>query len=222
MQKQIKVMLVEDNPAYRRSIAYALNGREGIQLTHEFGTAEIALQSLRALKKDDVPDLILLDLCLPGMSGLEALPSFGQSLPNTKIIILTQSDKEADIMEAISHGAAGYLLKKCTVNEVRNGIQSVMRGGASLDEKVAKLILEKMQNAPPKKHIAEQGLSEREMEILILLADGLVKKEIGDRLSISPHTVNNHIRHIYEKLNVANAPAAINKAHKTGLFSHLD
>lgn len=211
-------MLVEDNPAYRKSITYALNGRDGITLTHQFGTAEIAIQSLLEMEPAEIPDVILLDLNLPGMSGLDALPDFRQSTPQTQVIILTQSNREADIMKAISLGASGYLLKSSAVNELREGIQSVMRGGASLDEHVAKLLLEKLAPSRPKDS-EHQILTEREIEMLTLLATGLVKKEIAERLSISTHTVNNHIRHIYEKLQVPNAPAAIAKAYKSGILS---
>jgi two-component system nitrate/nitrite response regulator NarL len=218
MKNGINVMLVEDNPAYRKSITYALNGRDGITLTHQFGTAEIAIQSLLEMEPAEIPDVILLDLNLPGMSGLDALPDFRQSTPQTQVIILTQSNREADIMKAISLGASGYLLKSSAVNELREGIQSVMRGGASLDEHVAKLLLEKLAPSRPKDS-EHQILTEREIEMLTLLATGLVKKEIAERLSISTHTVNNHIRHIYEKLQVPNAPAAIAKAYKSGILS---
>lgn len=218
MKNGINVMLVEDNPAYRKSIGYALNGRDGINLPHQFGTAEIAIQSLLEMEPAEIPDVILLDLNLPGMSGLDALPDFRQSTPQTQVIILTQSNREADIMKAISLGASGYLLKSSAVNELREGIQSVMRGGASLDEHVAKLLLEKLAPSRPKDS-EHQILTEREIEMLTLLATGLVKKEIAERLSISTHTVNNHIRHIYEKLQVPNAPAAIAKAYKSGILS---
>lgn len=210
-------MLIEDNPAYRKSITYALNGRDGIHLTHQFGTAEIALQSLQEMKPEEIPNIIMLDLNLPGMSGLDTLPKLLQSTPEAQVIILTQSNKEADILEAIAQGASGYLLKSCTVDQVREGIQSVMRGGATLDDQVAKLVLEKLGPSRPR-HYKNQILSERETEILNLLATGLVKKEIANHLNISTHTVNNHIRHIYEKLQVPNAPAAISKAFQSGIL----
>ena len=217
MKNGITVMLVEDNLAYRKSITYALNGRDGITLTHQFGTAEIAIQSLLEMVPAEIPDVILLDLNLPGMSGLDALPDFRQSTPQTQVIILTQSNREADIMKAISLGASGYLLKSSAVNQLREGIQSVMRGGASLDEHVAKWLLEKLGPSRPKDS-EHQILTEREIEMLTLLATGLIKKEIAERLSISTHTVNSHIRHIYEKLQVPNAPAAIAKAYKSGIL----
>lgn len=211
------VMLVEDNPEYRDVIDFALKDDPGIDLQSQFGTAEFALRSLQDMSTRIVPDIILLDLKLPGMSGLEALPHFRQSAPEAKVIILTQSDREADIVVAISGGASGYLLKSCTVNEVKDGIQTVMRGGASLDASVAKFILGTFRKSPAKAQ-PEHTLTDRELEILQLQAEGLAKKEIADRLDISTHTVSNHIRHIYEKLEVPNAPAAVSKAYKTGIL----
>ena len=218
MSDRITVMLVEDNPEYREVIELALEDEAGVDLIRQFGTAEIALRSLRDGSIGTVPDIILLDLGLPGMSGLEALPHFRESAPEARVIILTQSDREADIVAAISGGASGYLLKGCTVNEIKDGIRTVMRGGASLDARVAKFILGRLRDLPPRKR-PDQALTDREMEILALQAEGLAKKEIADRLDISAHTVANHIRHIYEKLAVPNAPAAIAKAYRTGIFS---
>ena len=210
-------MLVEDHPGYREVITRALKNEERIELISQFGTAEIALRSLQDRSTRKVPDLILLDLNLPGLSGLEALPYFKQSIPDTKIIILTQSDKEADILNAISLGAKGYLLKSSTANQIREGIKTVINGGASLDPAVANFILKTMSDRPRKVPL-EKELSEREMEVLSRLGEGLVKKEIASVLGISITTVADHVTHIYEKLEVRNAPSAINKAHRLGLF----
>jgi two-component system, NarL family, nitrate/nitrite response regulator NarL len=217
MKTKIKVMLVEDHPGYREVITRALKSEEQIELISQFGTAEIALRSLQDMSTRMVPDLILLDLNLPGLSGLEALPFFKQSIPDTKIIILTQSDKESDILDAISLGAKGYLLKSSTANHIRESIKTVMDGGASLDPGVATFILNTM-SARPRKETLEKDLSEREMQVLKLLGEGLVKKEIASELGISVTTVADHVRHIYEKLEVPNAPAAINKAYRSGIL----
>ena len=217
MKTPIKVMLVEDHPGYREVISRALKSEERIERISQFGTAEIALRSLQDRSTRKVPDLILLDLNLPGLSGLEALPYFKQSIPDTKIIILTQSDKEADILNAISLGAKGYLLKSSTVTHIRESIKTVMAGGASLDPGVATFILNTMSDRPQKVPL-EKDLSEREMEVLSRLGEGLLKKEIASMLGISITTVADHVRHIYEKLEVQNAPAAVNRAHRLGLF----
>ena len=217
MTDKTHVMLVEDHPGYREVIARALKRERDILLTSQFGTAEIALRSVQDHETRQVPDLILLDLNLPGMSGLDALPHFLASLPSTKIMILTQSDNEADVMKAITLGASGYLLKSSTANQIRQGIQTIMDGGAPLDPTVATFILDSLKSQP-KKSPPDTILTDREMEILTLLAEGLVKKEIAAQLAISSHTVITHVSHIYEKLQVSNAPSAVNKAHRLGIF----
>jgi len=217
MSNRIHVMLVEDHPEYRDAIELALAKESGMELTSQFGTAERALRNLKHAKKYKVPDVILLDLNLPGMDGLDALPLFSAALPTVKIIILTQSDREADVLKAITLGAAGYLLKSATLKQITEGIRKVYRGGASLDSKVAQFILKTLKTILPPDEI-NQSLTEREMEVLTLLAEGCVKKEIADRLCISSTTVVTHVSHIYEKLNATNAPSAINKAYRMGIF----
>lgn len=221
MKRKIRVMLVEDNPEYRAVISLALEGEPDIELTSQFGTSEIALRSLqdRSLRKE--PDLVLLDLRLPGMDGLDALPFFRSSVPDAKIIVLTQSDHEQDVLRAIVQGASGYLLKSSTLAQITDGIRTVMAGGATLDAGIAKFIMNTLQTRLPKGTI-ENVLSERELEILSLLGEGLVKKEIADRLGIGYATVDSHVGHIYEKLDVRNAPSAISKAYRLGLFPPED
>ena len=217
MKSKIRVMLVEYNPHYRKVIALALKHEPGIQLASEFGTAEIALRSLRDRTNGELPDLVLLDLRLPGMDGLEALPQFLSVAPGAKIIILTQSDQEADVLRAISLGASGYLLKSSTVTTITDGIRTVIKGGASLDAGVARFIIHTLKTRLSKGS-SEGLLTDRQTEILTLLGEGLLKKEIADRLKITYATVDEHVAHIYERLGVRNAPAAVNQAHLLGLF----
>jgi DNA-binding NarL/FixJ family response regulator len=161
--------------------------------------------------------VILLDLRLPGRSGLESIPGILDCLPDVKIIILTQSDKEEDVLRAISLGASGYLLKSAKVDEITDGIRAVMRGGAPIENQVARFLLKSLKSYLPKEDI-EKALSERELEILTLLGEGLVKKEIASRLAIGYTTVDTHVSHIYQKLDVRNAPEAISKAFRLGLL----
>ncbi|MGI9456167.1 MAG: response regulator [Aeoliella sp.] len=217
MNENVRIMLVEDNMEYRDAVRLALEQSQGVELTSQFGTAEIALRTLQNSSPSEQPDLVLLDLRLPGISGLDALPRFRQRAPNTKIIILTQSDREQDVLRAIALGASGYLLKSATLDEITESIQTVMGGGAPLDKGVARFILESLQTRLPKDEEQPQ-LSERELEIIQLLAEGFVKKEIASRLKIGYSTVDTHVAHIYEKLNVSNAPSAVNRAHRLGLF----
>ncbi len=213
--------MVEDHPDYREGIRFALETVNDIELIHTFGTAERALRNVQDADKSTTPDVILVDLNLPGMSGLEAIPWFKQYAPNTHLIVLSQSDKEADVLQAISAGASGYLLKNASLDEITDGIRTVMSGGATLDAGIAKYILSALQGKPLQS-TESITLSDREMEVLGLIGEGLLKKEISDRLKISMPTVATHVRHIYEKLEVQNAPAAISKAFRTGLLPAKD
>ncbi|MDQ8183592.1 response regulator transcription factor [Pelagicoccus sp. SDUM812005] len=215
MNQKLRVMLIEDSPAYRKGIAYALEEREDMELASEFGTAEIALRSL----DEKLPDLILLDLNLPGISGLDAIPLIKTKAPDADIIVLTQSDKEADVLLAIERGAAGYLLKASSIEQLMHGILHVREGGATLDPNLARFILDTLQQKLAKPETQTKSLSKRELEILTLIANGLAQKQIAAQLEISIYTVSEHIQNIYEKLNVPNAPSAIHKAHRLGLFS---
>lgn len=218
MDNTIKVILVEDHPDYRMSIELALAKEPDIELINQYGTAEQALQNIGGNADSDIPELLLLDLNLPRMNGTQAIPEFLAIAPALKIIVLTQSDKEADVLEAIRAGASGYLLKSSTRRAIADAIREVSSGQASLDPKIAQFIISNLRLSPSGKADHTTDLTERELEVLTLLGEGLVQKEISDRLSISAHTVGNHIRHIYEKLQVPNAPAAITEAYRSGIL----
>lgn len=217
MNRKIRVMMVEDHPEYREIVELALGKEPDMELTRQFGTSERALRSLRDRDDGEPPDVILLDLHLPGMGGLEAVPHFGNEVPDARIIILTQSDREDDVLKAIMLGASGYLLKSSTVRQLTEGIRNVMAGGASLDAKLAKFVLKTLKTKLPPSEI-EHLLSKRELEVLSMLAEGRVKKEIAERLHISLTTVVSHVAHIYDKLNAPNAPAAIARAFQLGIL----
>lgn len=219
MKKPINVMLVEDSLPYRKAIGHALRVESDVELVSEFGTTEIALRTLQDLSSQSAPDVVLLDLNLPGMSGLEAIPWLKKYAPKTEIIVLTQSDRESDVLAAISAGASGYLLKSTTRDQLADSIRTVAKGGAILDTSVARFLLRTMQQQqPPKQSADEDALTERELEVLELIADGQSKKMVAEELGISPKTVAIHASHIYEKLNVPNAPSAVAKAYKTGIL----
>lgn len=222
MTKTINVMLVEDNAEYRDVVKLALEGVEDIELVSQFGTAEIAIRTLNESSSEATqPELILLDLRLPGLDGLSAIPLFRKSAPAAKIVILTQSNQEKDVLRAISAGASGYLLKSLTLEQLVSGIRTVSDGGATLDSGVAKFILSTLQEKlPPNER--DGLLSARELQVLTLLAEGLVKKQIAKELEIGYSTVDTHVGRIYIKLGVTNAPSAVNKAHRLKLFTDQD
>ncbi|MEJ6571446.1 MAG: response regulator transcription factor [Akkermansiaceae bacterium] len=217
MKKNIRVMLVEDNLSYREIILLTLSSTEDIELAEQFGSSEAALRHLKSTPAHKAPDLILLDLRLPGMDGLEALPHFRAAMPSASIIVLTQSDAEADVLRAITLGASGYLLKSATLDQLTEGIRTVMDGGAVLDTRIARFILKTLKAKLPQTEI-DDYLTPRELEVLHLLSEGRLKKEIGSQLDISFATVDSHFRNIYEKLGVHNAPSAVRKASVLGLF----
>ena len=209
--------MCKGDSGYREVSTRPPKREKNIELISHSGTAEIALRGLENSAANDTPDLVLLDLNLPGMSGLEAIPWFQKYVPQTKIIILTQSDRQADVLSAISQGASGYLLKSATIQQILDGIRTVAGGGASIDADMAVFLIDVIKSHQPGP-APEKALSDRELETLTLLGDGLSKKEIATQLAISITTVAYHVKHIYEKLNVPNAPAAIKKAYKSGLF----
>ena len=213
----VKIILIEDNPEYRRAISMTMERSEGYELVGKFGSAE---QALAELQKPDISndiDVVLLDLGLPKMQGLESISWIEKYAPAAKIVVLTQSDKRADVIEAIQHGASGYLLKSSSMQEIREAISLVMQGGATLDPSVAKYLLDQIQSRGPS-GLSDFNLSARESEVLELISRGLLRKEIAKALSISENTVVTHIRHLYDKLNVSNAPAAIRKAYESGIL----
>ncbi|MDA7933013.1 response regulator transcription factor [Mariniblastus sp.] len=219
MNKKTKVMLVEDHPEYREVINLALKDESDIELISQVGSAERALQILQNQLDDNVPDLILLDLNLPGKPGLDALPLLRSCCPKTRIIVLTQSNNESDLLRAVQSGASGYLLKSSTVDQIVEAIRTVAEGGALFGSGVAKYIMSKLQSRLPSNDL-QDALSQREMEVLTLLGEGKLKKEIAIHLDITISTVATYIRRIYEKLNVQNAPAAITQAYRAGILPH--
>jgi len=221
MKKSTNIIMVEDHPEYREIVEMAISRQDDMQLTDQFGTAERALQHLQIGRLDAMPDVILLDLNLPGMGGLEALEEIPKVAPDAKIIILTQSDQEDDVLNAIMLGASGYLLKSSTVGQIVEGIKLVKQGGASLDSRIARFVIDSLKTKLPH-HELEQMLSEREIQVLELLADGLVKKQIALKLGIGVTTVVSHVGHIYNKLEASNAPSAIAKGFKLGILQVND
>ncbi len=144
--------------------------------------------NLRAGGGWDQPDVILLDLGLPGMGGLESIPLLKAAVPDARIIVLTQSDREADVLNAIAHGASGYLLKSSRVKNITDGIRIVVAGGATIDARVAKFMLDTLKSKLSVEEV-ENILTPREIEVISLRAEGLVKKEIAGKLGIRETTV---------------------------------
>jgi DNA-binding NarL/FixJ family response regulator len=209
----ITVWLIEDNDTFRNTVARALMQVPSLDCAHRFASAEEALD---VLEEGAVADVILLDVELPGMNGIEAIQRIKAMSPTTRIIMLTVFDSHDKIFKAICAGASGYLLKTSPAEKIVASIREVYRGGAPMEPRVARSVLDMFSKlAAPQQ---DYGLTPREQKILELMTQGLIKKEIADQLSLSYHTVDTHLRNIYTKLHVHTRTGAVAKALKERLF----
>ena len=220
METTIKVTLVEDHPSYRRVIERALSSSAKIELTSMYGAAESALQVLTHPATTELPDIILLDLNLPGISGLDSIESFIEAAPSAKIIVLTQSSDDTDVRNAIRLGAQGYLLKSSTVDEIIQGIDNVSSGEASIDRGVAAQVLSIFYDTP-KGEEPSIDLSSQEQKILLLLSQGADKQQIAEDLELAHEAVSSCVEQLYKRLEVQNATDAIDRAYRSGALKRV-
>jgi hypothetical protein len=204
--------IVEDHTAFRRTLVRVLNAETGLQCTREFDSCE---KLLVALAQDDAPHLILLDVGLPGMSGLNGIRLIKGRDPKILVVILTVFEDDDKVFKAICAGASGYLLKTSSVAEITQAVHDALAGGSPMTPRIARRVLEMFSKLAPRH--SDYGLSDREKEILQLMTTGLIKKEIAYRLTLSVHTVDTYLRRIYEKLEVNTRTGAVAKALKEGL-----
>ncbi len=207
----IKVSIIEDHKEFREGLSYLLDASEGFECVDNFSSAEEGIEGLTG--KEDV---VLLDINLPNLSGIEAVPKIKEKQPDVKIIMLTIFDDDENIMEAILAGADGYLLKKTTPIQLLSSLKDCIEGGSPMTPSVAKKVLTLFKEKIPKK-TDSFALTQRELQILNYLVEGMDNKAIADKLFISVETVRNHIRHIYEKLQVHSKSQAVVKAIREGL-----
>ena len=206
------IWIIEDHTAFRRTLVRVLNAEDGLQCLRDFDSCE---KALAALQRDDAPDLILLDVGLPGMSGLEGIRLIKERSPKALVVILTVFEDDDKVFSAICAGSAGYLLKTSSAAEITQAVRDALAGGSPMTSRIARRVLDMFSKLAPKQ--SDYGLSDREKEILQLMTTGLIKKEIADGLSLSVHTVDTYLRRIYEKLAVNTRTGAVAKALKEGL-----
>lgn len=207
------VWLVEDNELFRRNLDDLINQAGGMYCPFSFDNCE---EALRSLEREAPPDVVLLDIGLPGMSGVEGVGRIKALSPSTHVIILTIQDDENKVFNAICGGATGYLLKASTLDGVVGAINEVLEGGAPMSPQIARKVLDAFAKSTPPR--PEYGLTDREKGILQLLIDGFSKQRIADKLFLSYHTVDSHLRNIYHKLHVQNRTSAVAKTLKERLL----
>lgn len=212
-QLHIEVWIVEDNLPYMDNLVRLVNDEPGLTCTGNFPSCELALSRLSDTFH---PKVLLLDIGLPGMSGLDAIRKMKNIVPDLEIVILTVFEDEEKIMRAIAAGASGYLLKTATEPEILKAVKDVSRGGAPINPWVARKVLTAV--TTPRSASLDFSLTSREADILKLVVGGLTKKQIARRLYLSIHTVDHHMRNIYYKLQVHNKSGAVAIALREHLF----
>ena len=209
MADAVRVLVVDDHALFRRGLTLVLEAEEGIDVVGEGEDGEEAIRKAEEL----APDVVLMDVRMPKVGGIEATRRIAEAQPATKILMLTVSDEEEDLYEAVKAGAAGYLLKEISIEEVAEAIRSVMTGQSLISPSMASKLLGEFSNlakrAEERTSVPAPRLTERELEVLRLVAQGMSNKEIAAELYISENTVKNHVRNILEKLHLHSRMEAV-------------
>ena len=193
----ITVSIVEDNDQLRGTLARVLSRAEGFQCLGQYASAEAALEAL----PNERPNVVLMDINLPGMNGVECVRRLKEVLPETQVVMLTVYEDTENIFNALAAGAAGYLLKRTKSAELLEALRDVNKGGSPMTTHIARKVVQSFQSAGASPQSTE-NLSQREQEVLDCLSQGFLYKEIAEKLGISYETVHTYIRRIYEKLQV--------------------
>jgi DNA-binding NarL/FixJ family response regulator len=215
----VKIAIVDDDDGIRVSLAQSIRHFEHCECVGRFASGEEAVAGIPALK----PDVVLMDINMPGMNGIECARQLKRANEGVEIIMLTVYEDTGSVFDALSAGASGYLLKRAPREELLAAIQQVYAGGSPMSSHIARKVVQSFRK--PVSAVAEletEKLTPREQEILEKLAKGFLYKEISDALGISYETVNNHIRHIYKKLHIRSRSQAVAKFYEqtgTGLGS---
>jgi DNA-binding NarL/FixJ family response regulator len=202
----ISVSIIDDEKELRESIATFINGSPGFRCLSTYGSADVALQSVPA----DKPDVVLMDINMPGMNGIECVERLKGAMPNVQIVMLTVYEDTDQIFRALAAGATGYLLKRLSPSKLLQAIREVQAGGSPMSNSIARKVVASFQKAK-KTDEKQPHLSPREQAVLDCLAKGLTYKQIADQLEISIDTIRTHLRRVYEKLHVQSRTEAVAK-----------
>jgi DNA-binding NarL/FixJ family response regulator len=213
-ERKIDILIIEDNNLFRKTLGDFINQSSEMICRYRFVSCEDALEKIAS--EELLPDIVLLDIGLPGIDGVEGILHLKKLIPASKIIMLTIRDDDESIFRAICNGASGYLLKDSSSDKILESIKEVLSGGAPMNSSIASKVLKMFREFVPEQ--GDYNLSPREKEILRLLVDGLNKKQIAEKIFLSYHTVDAHIRNIYNKLEVHSSRSAVAKALKENLI----
>ncbi|MEA3020467.1 MAG: hypothetical protein QOI47_1991 [Actinomycetota bacterium] len=216
--EHIRVLIVDDHALFRRGLMLVLESEDGIDVVGEAEDGEEAVAKAEQL----APDVILMDVRMPRVSGIEATRRLAETLPTTKIIMLTVSDEEDDLYEAIKSGATGYLLKEISIEEVADAVRAVMQGQTLISPSMASKLIAEFANLSKLASSRGSGsvprLTDRELDVLRLVAQGMTNRDIAEQLFIAENTVKNHVRNILEKLHLHSRMEAVLYAVREKLF----
>jgi DNA-binding NarL/FixJ family response regulator len=205
----IRVVVADDHALFRRGLIMVLELEDGVEVV---GEAEDGAEVVR-LVEEVAPDVVLMDVRMPNVSGIEATRAISQAVPTAKILMLTVSDDEDDLYAAIKAGANGYLLKEISIEEVASSIRAVVTGQSLISPSMASKLLSEFtalaKRADERQAMPSPRLTERELEVLKLVAQGMSNREIAAELFISENTVKNHVRNILEKLHLHSRMEAV-------------
>jgi DNA-binding NarL/FixJ family response regulator len=204
----IRLVLIEDDPTIREGFSYLFNKQPECQLVNAYPSAENALKKL----KSDNPDLILLDIGLPGISGIEAIRQIKKKLPEVPVLMLTVHESENFIFHALTEGASGYLTKNCSPEKILHAIMEITSGGGSMSANVARVVFNSFRRSD------DSPLSDRETQIIENIAAGMSRGQIAADLNITSETVKSHVKNIYRKLKVHSRADAIRYARESKLI----
>ena len=211
MRQTTRVLVVEDHPLYREAVVSLVDGMDGWEVIGSHGAAEAAVEQASEA------DLVVLDLGLPGIDGLEAIRQFAEANPDAAVLVLTMSDEPAVLAAAVRAGAQGYLVKGSEPDDIERALRSVAKGQAIFGEQVAAVVLEQAaRRVPAASGAAFPSLTQREIEVLDLIAAGRSNAEIAAILFVSPKTARNHVSNVLTKLGESRAEA-IARARDVGL-----
>jgi len=213
IDSKIRVIIVEDDKKIREAYCQLINDTDGMECVGDFGSCEDMLDNLDNI----LVDVLLMDIGLPGMSGIEGIKKVKEMYPSIEILMLTVYDNEEKIFQSIYAGASGYILKNVASNELLKAIREI-KTGAPMSAAIARRVLNFVRESDNTTRLREFKLTPREIEILQLLVNGLSFKKIADKLFISSFTVHSHIKRIYEKLHVHSKSEAVAKALKNKFF----